>query len=141
MQKNLLFTKSLIIALSFMAMMGCKKSEIETDAETLIVGKVWKISSRVENGGTASLPACAKDDTLEFKTGGLFNSLIGGTQCNPNEFDVVGGTYKFSTDKKVITFNVSGFEYTGKVIEATATQMIIEFDLGPGFIIRDTFKK
>jgi hypothetical protein len=51
----------------------------------------------------------------------------------------VDGQYRFSVDKKVITFSAFGFDYTGKVIDASATRVIIEFDLGSGFIIRDTF--
>jgi hypothetical protein len=131
--KKLLF----FAVMALFATVGCKKTD--TDPDTIIVGKIWKITSRAENGGTASLPTCAKDDVLELKADGTFNSLIGGTKCNPSETDVTGGKYKFSTDKKVITFTVPGFEYTAKVIEAKTDQMVLEFDLGPGFVIRDTF--
>jgi hypothetical protein len=130
--------KSLCLA-AFMLLFGCGSSNEAIDIQSLIVGKQFKIASRSENGGTSNLPDCAKDDTLELKTTGAFNSLIGGTQCNPNETDVVDGQYRFSVDKKVITFSAFGFDYTGKVIDASATRVIIEFDLGPGFIIRDTF--
>jgi Lipocalin-like domain len=136
------FSKIILFASLFVSVIGCKKSTpdvVPPDAQTIIVGKVWKIESRVENGGTASLPNCAKDDILELKVNGTFNSLIGTTPCNPNETDVVGGTYTFSADKKLITFTVPGFSYTGKIIEAIANKFTIEFDLGPGFIIKDTF--
>jgi hypothetical protein len=119
--------KSLCLA-AFMLLFGCGSSNEAIDIQSLIVGKKFKIASRSENGGT-----------LELKTTGTFNSLIGGTQCNPNETDVVDGQYRFSADKKVITFSAFGFDYTGKVIDASATRVIIEFDLGPGFIVRDTF--
>jgi hypothetical protein len=137
------FSKIILFGTLFVSAIGCKKSTpdvvVPPDAQTIIVGKIWKIESRVENGGTASLPNCAKDDVLELKVNGTFNSLIGTTQCNPNETDVVGGTYTFSADKKLITFTVPGFSYTGKIIEAIANKFTIEFDLGPGFIIKDTF--
>jgi hypothetical protein len=140
MTKKSLFTPVFLAVITVSAMVGCKKSTTEEpNAQAIIVGKVWKISSRIENGGVSTLPNCAKDDILELKADGTFNSLIGGTQCNPSETDVVGGKYKFSDDKKIITFIVPGFEYTGKVISATTNQMVIEFDLGPGFVIRDTF--
>jgi Lipocalin-like domain len=139
--KNKLVFASAILAIIFLSMLSCKKStDMVLDAQAIIVGKIWKITSRVENGGVASLPDCAKDDILELKSDGTFNSLIAATQCNPSETDVVGGKYKFSADKKIITFIVPGFDYTGKVVEAVENQMVIEFDLGPGFIIRDTFK-
>jgi hypothetical protein len=138
MNKNLSILNLSIALLTLISLLGCKKTE-EQDTKTILVGKIWKITSRIENGGTASLPDCAKDDTLEFKTDATFNSLIGATQCNPSEFDVVGGAYKFSDDQKIITFTVPGFEYTGNVISATSSQMVIEFNLGPGFIIQDTF--
>jgi transforming growth factor-beta-induced protein len=104
------------------------------------VGKKLKIVNRVENGVDVSLPKCAEDDTLEFNPDGTFNSLIGGTQCNPSEVDVVGGQYLFSADGVTIKFSVPGFEYEGKIISANKQQIIIEFDLGPGFLIRDTFQ-
>jgi hypothetical protein len=139
--KKALFAATIFLTfLTLMSAVGCKKSTtVEPDAQTIIVGKIWKIDSRIENGGAPSLPTCAKDDILELKSDGTFNSLIGGTPCNPSETDVVGGKYKFSDDKKIITFIVPRFEYTGKVIIATASQMVIEFNLGPGFVIQDTF--
>jgi hypothetical protein len=140
MTKRSLLPQFFLVAIAFITMVGCKKSTVEEpNAQAIIVGKVWKISSRSENGGASTLPNCAKDDILELKSDGTFNSLIGGTQCNPSETDVLGGKYKFSDDKKIITFTVPGFEYTGKVISAATNQMVIEFDLGSGFIIRDTF--
>jgi transforming growth factor-beta-induced protein len=104
------------------------------------IGKRLKIVNRLENGVDVSLPKCAEDDTLEFKPDGTFDSLIAKTQCNPSEVDVVGGQYVFSADGVTIKFSVPGFEYAGKIIAANSTQFIIEFDLGPGFIIRDTFQ-
>jgi Lipocalin-like domain len=139
--KKSLFRAVFFTAIACLSMVGCKKFEkVEPDAKKIIVGKVWKIVSRVENDGSPSLPDCAKDDILELKSNGTFNSLIGGTQCNPSETDVIGGNYKFSENKKTITFIVPGFEYTGKVISASTNQVVIEFYLGPDFIIRDTFK-
>jgi Lipocalin-like domain len=99
----------------------------------------WVITSRVENGGAPSLPVCAKDDSLVFKKGGKFESLIAGTQCNPSEVEVKDGTYALSGDNKVITFTVPGFSYTGKLLEYATDKLVIEFDLGPGFTIKDTF--
>jgi hypothetical protein len=110
-----------------------------TPAKTL-VGPTWRIAQRVENGGVPSLPDCAKDDTLRFKSDGTFASRIAGTQCNPNEVDVIDQKYTWSGDNKVITFESPGFSYTGKVISLTKSQLVIEFDLGPGFVIRDTMK-
>jgi hypothetical protein len=138
MKKELLLINLCFILIAFLSLESCKKDETETDAQTIIVGKVWKIKSRTENGGTASLPTCAEDDTLELLANGTYNSLIGGTMCNPSELEVKGGTYTFSADKKTITFNVQGLGYTGKVIEATETQMVIEFNYGHA-ILRDTF--
>jgi hypothetical protein len=119
---------------------GCDSDSQPVDAKSVIVGRIWKVSSRVENGGAPSLPLCASDDTLELRPEGTFNSLIAGTQCNPNEIDVIGGKYSFSADNSLITFTTPGFEYTGKVIEAGIDQITIEFNLGPGFVIKDTFK-
>lgn len=140
--KNNLFAKIILAVTITITVVGCKKSstpETPLDAQAIIVGKAWKTSSRIENGGAPSLPDCAKDDILELKSNGKFNSLIFGTQCNPSETDVADGMYTFSADKKTITFIVPGFTYTAKVIEAITNKVVLEFDLGPGFIIRDTF--
>jgi Lipocalin-like domain len=99
----------------------------------------WIVTSRVQNGGAPSLPDCAKDDSLIFKKDGKFDSLIAGTQCNPSEVDVKDGTYTLSSDNKVLTFTVPGFSYTGKLLEYASDKLVIEFDLGPGFTIKDTF--
>jgi Lipocalin-like domain len=136
-------TTTAFIALCSYTLSSCKKKTttpvVVKITQQLIEGKQWKITSRVENGGTASLPTCASDDILEFKTNGKFNSLIAGTQCNPSEVDVMDGDYLLSADKTIITFTVPGFSYTGKLISVAENQMVIEFDLGPGFIIKDTF--
>jgi hypothetical protein len=99
----------------------------------------WIVTSRVQNGGAPSLPDCVKDDSLIFKKDGKFDSLITGTQCNPSEIDVKDGTFALSRDNKVITFTVPGFSYTGKLLEYASDKLVIEFDLGPGFTIKDTF--
>jgi hypothetical protein len=84
--------KAVLVTIAMTSFISCKKTtKTETpvptptprDAQAILVGRVWKISSRVENGGTASLPNCAKDDILEFKTNGTFNSLVDTTLCNP----------------------------------------------------------
>jgi hypothetical protein len=141
-------SKAVLITIAMTSFISCKKTtKTETpvptptprDAQAILVGRVWKISSRVENGGTASLPNCAKDDILEFKTNGTFNSLVDTTLCNPNESSVVDGGYQFSGDKKNITFTTPFFNYSGKIIDAEENKVTIEFDLGPGFLIKDTF--
>jgi Lipocalin-like domain len=139
MKNTSLLIKITFAIFTFSIITSCEKSIIMADNQSIIVGKVWKITNRQENGIKIALPDCAKDDILELKSNGKYNSLIGGTQCNPAEFDVMDGMYSFSTDKKVITFTVPGFMYDGKIIEASKNQITIEFDLGPGFIIRDTF--
>jgi hypothetical protein len=136
MKKILLSTMAFAVV-SAIAFTSCKKTT--KTANEIIVGKQWKISSRVENGGTPSLPICAIDDILELKGDATYNSLIGTTQCNPSEVDVIGGSYLFSSDNTIITFTVPGFSYTGKVLSFSESQMTIEFDLGPGFVIKDTF--
>ncbi len=133
--------RTLVGAISLSAtftLSGCSSDPLDPN-ETL-TGPTWVITNRVQNAGEASLPDCAKDDTLEFTQEGTFISLIGGTQCNPNERDVPGAKYTWSDDKKAITFDSPGFSYTAKIIELTKEQLIIEFDLGPGFLIRDTMK-
>jgi hypothetical protein len=141
--KKFIVTTTVFAALCAYALSSCKKKTstpvVVKTTQQLIEGKQWKISSRLENGGTASLPTCAADDILELKTNGKFNSLIAATQCNPSEVDVIDGSYQLSADKTVITFTVPGFSYTGKLISVAENQMVIEFDLGPGFIIKDTF--
>jgi Lipocalin-like domain len=135
-----LHRKKIFVSIVFMFILSACGSTVDSpDPQTIIVGKQWKVASRIENNGPAGLPDCAKDDTLELKAGGSFNSLIGKTQCNPSETDVINGQYQFSADKKRITFNANGFEYQGKIIEAFDNRVVIEFDLGPGFLIRDTF--
>jgi Lipocalin-like domain len=120
-----------------LALAGCASDK--PDPTKMVLSK-WSITNRITNGGEPSLPECAKDDSLEFKADGTFQSLISGTKCNENEIDVTDQKYTWSADKKVITFNNPGFPYTGKVIELTKKKMVIEFDLGPGFVIRDTFE-
>jgi Lipocalin-like domain len=118
---------------------GSCSSKAASPVKTLI-GPTWQITERIENGGAPSLPECAKDDSLAFKSDGTFTSRIAGTQCNPNEVDVIDQKYVWSSDNKVITFASPAFSYTGKVITLSKSQLVIEFDLGPGFVIRDTMK-
>jgi Lipocalin-like domain len=103
--------------------------------------RAWYITERITNGGAPELPVCAKDDELIFDNRGGFISVISGTQCNPSEADVPNGTYTLSTDKRVITFTTPGLSYPGTIIELTDAKMVLEFDLGPGFVIRDSFAK
>jgi hypothetical protein len=123
---------------------GSASSGAAADPIPLLAGGsqgAWYITQRVTNGGTPELPACAKDDELIFDTKGVFISVISGTQCNPSEAEVPKGTYNVSADNTVLTFTTPGFSYTGKIIELTEKTMVLEFDLGPGFVIRDSFAK
>jgi Lipocalin-like domain len=123
---------------------GSATSGAAADPIPLLTGGsqgAWYIRQRVTNGGTPELPACAKDDELIFDTKGVFISVISGTQCNPSEAEVPKGTYNVSADNTVLTFTTPGFSYTGKIIELTEKTMVLEFDLGPGFVIRDSFAK
>jgi hypothetical protein len=126
---------------------GCSSSSTSPsstpDALEVLAGTTqnsWSISSRVENGAPAGLPACAKDDLLIFKRSGKFDSLIGATPCNPSETEVRDGSFTLSADRQVITFDVPGFGYTGKLLEYSKERLVIEFDLGQGFVIKDTFE-
>jgi Lipocalin-like domain len=101
----------------------------------------WFITQRVTTGGKPELPDCAKDDELIFDAKGGFISVIGGTQCNPSEAEVPSGKYEVSADNKVITFTTPTFSYPGKIVELTEKTMVLEFDLGPGFLIQDSFSK
>jgi Lipocalin-like domain len=101
----------------------------------------WFITQRVTNGGKPELPDCVKDDELIFDNKGGFISVIGGTPCNPSEVEVPAGTYKMAPDKPVISFTTPGLSYDGKIIKLTDKELVIEFDLGPGFLIQDTFSK
>jgi Lipocalin-like domain len=103
--------------------------------------RAWYITARATNGAAGDLPVCAKDDELIFDAKGGFISVIGGTQCNPSETEVPKGTYKISADNQVINFTTPAFSYPGKIITLTDSEMTLEFDLGPGFVIRDTFAK
>jgi Lipocalin-like domain len=134
-----LFGKTIISTLfSMIVLTSCQTTPEPLDVLTGSSQATWVITSRIENGGAPSLPDCAKDDSLIFKKDGKFDSLIAGTQCNPAETDVKDGTFALSEDKKVITFTVPGFSYTGKLLELAQDQIVIEFDLGSGFIIQDT---
>jgi hypothetical protein len=148
MKNPVSITQIALVAIMLSSITSCKKTKEEEliipvstpkNAQEIMVGRAWKIISRVENGGTASLPDCAKDDILELKANGTYNSLVDTTLCNPSETDVVNGAYLFSSDKKKITFTIPSFTYTASVIDAKENQVILEFDLGPGFVIRDTF--
>jgi hypothetical protein len=74
-----------------------------------------------------------------FRKAGTFDSLIAGTQCNPSEVDVQGGTFSLADDDKTLTFVVPGFSYTGTLKSVSDSKLVILFDLGPGFSIEDTF--
>jgi hypothetical protein len=130
-------TTALLVLLAFA---GCSPVAPEPlEVLTNSGERAWSIINRIENDGSPGLPACAKDDTLIFRKDGSFDSLIAGTQCNPSETEVRGGSFALSTDKKVITFAVPGFSYTGTLIEISKDRLLIQFDLGPGFVVRDTF--
>jgi Lipocalin-like domain len=143
--RSIFYTINAIIIVSLISLSGCGGSDNPPQAleplEALAGSsqRTWVITNRSENGGAPSLPTCASDDTLTFKRSGQFDSLIAGTQCNPAETDVKDGMYALSADKKDINFDAAGFKYTGKLIEFANDKLVIEFNLGPGFSIRDTF--
>jgi hypothetical protein len=99
----------------------------------------WTLVSRSEGGAAPAAPKCTRDDLLVFKVGGKFDSVIGDTPCNPSEVPVVDGDYTLSADGTVLTFTVPGFSYTGKLIEVMENRLVIEFDLGGGFVVTDEF--
>jgi hypothetical protein len=104
-----------------------------TDVSKILTGSgeaTWMLVSRSENGSAPASVECAKDDLLVFKSSGKFDSVIGGTQCNPQEVEVKDGTFALAPDNKVITFTVPQFAYTGTLQVATPDRIVIEFDLG-----------
>jgi hypothetical protein len=115
---------------------GCSSDPITSSSA--LTKHTWRIESRVENGGAPALPECAKDDTLTFSSNQTFDSIIGGTACNPAETDVTAGTYALSATN-VITFTTPAFAYEGKLLKFSDKQLVIEFTLGEGFVITDTF--
>jgi Lipocalin-like domain len=139
---DLLYKLGASAAIALGALTGCGGSDAPVGPQEALAGssqKTWVITSRSENGGPPSLPVCANDDTLVFKANGKFDSLIAGTQCNPAETDARDGAYALSADKQSINFDAAGFMYVGKLLAFANDKLVIEFNLGPGFTIKDTF--
>jgi hypothetical protein len=86
------------IAASSLMLTACKKEETKSDSKptgsSIIVGKDWRLigMTRSTPGAPADdifaqLPACEKDDLIEYLANGSLIDKAGATKCDPAELD------------------------------------------------------
>ena len=109
---------------------SCGKQEKEPAPQQKIEGK-WKITAStvqdLVNGGTidiwADAEACERDNTFEFKTGGVFIGDEGSLKCDPADPQQVSGTYSYTSNDKTLTITLNNIMIVSEVLELSSTTL------------------
>lgn len=90
----------------------------------LITAKSWKMTSMVSNGMEviSFLPACSRDNTVRFKTGGVATMDEGASKCKNTDPQTEDSPWKFlENDTKLVLE-----QDTGKVLLLTSDSLKME---------------
>ena len=133
MKKPIFFMLS--IALFFVA---CDKDDNGANNTDNLTGSQWKITSSVAkftfNGVEqtvdvyAQLPACQKDNLVEFKTDGTFIADEGATKCSPNDPQEETGTWVFAQDETHIVVVSDDLNFDAEILELTDSRLRVKYD-------------
>lgn len=143
MKKPIFFLLGL--ALAFVA---CKDDEAsKTNTEKLTSGK-WKITASVAkftfNGIEqtvdvyANLPACKKDNTVEFKTDGTVIADEGATKCSPTDPQEETGTWTFEQNEMHLHVVGTDYSFEAEIVELTDSVLKVKYDTTSGGITTTT---
>jgi hypothetical protein len=115
-----------------------KKSDPAPSRDQLLsTAKGWKITdasvtvANVTQSIMSSIPACSLDNIIYFKSTGAYLEDEGATKCTSTDPQTVeSGTWKFNTDKTVITVISSDPNNPGTVtltvVSLTATTLVVK---------------
>ncbi len=129
-------------AASLLLTAACKKDQTTPQPTTptpeqQLVDKTWVLTGvtvdpglQTTTGTTVTniyqfIPACTKDDTQQFLTGGVFKSDEGATKCDPSDPQTVTGSWALakSGNDTSLTMTVSGTTLHMKVLTLSDTQL------------------
>lgn len=121
--------KYLIIVTSLVLVLGCSKGtdsapNITPTKASLLTAKEWVLVSSQYKSTTATIwtdqfalmPACDKDDKLQFKVDGTYELNEGASKCNAsNPFIIQTGTWKFALNETILAITeISGTTPTNR---------------------------
>ena len=125
MKSNSRILVSILLATSFFAISGCKKTKTKTE---LLTDGSWKVTAQsinpgVDLNGDGTLDTdlyaqfvedCTKDNFSTFKSDGSFVDDEGATKCDPTDPQTTNGTWAFqnSESKISITTGAGASAYT-----------------------------
>jgi hypothetical protein len=155
------FNKFLAIAMAATALTfsACSKDDDKTEDPTptpidynaLITGKDWRVTGllTVSPGGTldvfAAMPACEKDDLVEFLANGSITEKAGATKCDPADPETLNqvdfGLYKTVAPNCALLMVILSYA-TVKELTATTMQLeMVEEDMGITYTTKITMVK
>jgi hypothetical protein len=154
------FNKFLAIAMAATALTfsACSKDDDKTEDPTptpidynaLITGKDWRVTGllTVSPGGTldvfAAMPACEKDDLMEFLANSSITEKAGATKCDPADPDTQPGGFWALQNNGTKLRIIDGDTTYATVKELTATTMqleLVEEDMGITYTTKITMVK
>jgi Lipocalin-like domain len=106
---------------------SCKKETVTLTAAQVLQSKVWKLSSKTENGTAVTLATCAADDKVTYSVSGSYEYNFGTTKCagEPNattgNWSVDGSTLKIVTNSTTTSYTIKSYD------SAKSTQFILSY--------------
>lgn len=130
--------KPIFLLLGLALVIGACDSDSDNASNTdnLTDGK-WKLSALVTKftfmgvdqtvDAYAQLPACDKDDTLEFETDGTYIGDEGATKCNSGDPQQDSGTWEFTENETRIKVSGADYDFDAEILELSGSTMRVKF--------------
>jgi hypothetical protein len=112
---------------------SCKKDDETPSATAMLTAKTWTIT-KVEtkaNGATTdvtddfSSDPCENDDTILFKSGGVYEENPGADDCNGDDV-LTTGTWALKNADKTLSITTDGDTEDWTINSLTSTKAVIE---------------
>jgi len=124
---------SAIFGLVFLTNCGDDDDDGGVVTATLILtdglSKTWRITEiSIEGIGSSPPEACDADDRLTFSVDGTFEQAEGAEKCDPDEEDIVTGTWSFNADETDLNITTLGLTLSQDIIELTESRMVLRLE-------------
>ncbi|MEO1052125.1 MAG: lipocalin family protein [Bacteroidota bacterium] len=143
--KRIYFFLTALIISGIFVLSGCGDDESEmsvTNADLLAgtTSKQWTLTNVAITGAGSGAPdPCTGDDIFTFFRNGNYTQDDATIKCDPDDVQLINGTYEFNSDMTAYTLTIGGLlaiDYT--IVELTATRLVVDYNFI--FDIRETYE-
>lgn len=109
-------------------LLSCKKDDPELTKTDLLTMKTWKLTNLKISGAEIALGECILDDIHTFTKASVFTLDESTTKCDPNDDQILTGTWIFLEKETKIKILFSGFSrFDREIVELTPSTLRFKF--------------